>query len=103
MSCLGQAPCCGKNNSASVYASGTPSAYNNPRESLPDSPVCGSGELALQTTFLSTASLTILLKAEVLAEERHYMILKAVGHGTGVSARIYLEAVGDFILIKSIV
>lgn len=43
------------------------------------------------------------LRAEVLAEELHHMILKAVSHGAGVRAGIDLKAVRDSILVQNVV
>jgi hypothetical protein len=42
-------------------------------------------------------------KLKIVAEERQYMVLKAVGHGAGVSARVDLKAVRDAILVEDIV
>ena len=43
------------------------------------------------------------LRAEVLAEELHHMILKAVSHGAGVCAGIDFKAVRDSILVENVV
>src|SRR5689334_13148204 len=48
-------------------------------------------------------SLAACLKAEVLAEQREHMILKAVRHLACVRAGIHFEAVRDSILIKDFV
>ena len=39
-------------------------------------------------------------KAEILAEERHYMILEAIGHGAGMSAGIDLKTVRQSVLVE---
>src|SRR5664280_286643 len=43
------------------------------------------------------------LRAQVLAEERHDVVLEAVGHGAGVGAVIDLEAVGDAVARENVV
>ena len=54
-------------------------------------PVHGERELA----FLGQTELLLLARcfeAEVLAEERHHVVLEAIGYGAGVGARVNLEA-----------
>src|ERR1035441_2585947 len=50
----------------------------------------------------SNCLLAARLKTEILAEERHNVILKAVSHGAGVRARIDFEAVRDSVLVENI-
>ena len=42
-------------------------------------------------------------EAEIVAEERRYVILKAISDGAGVRARIDLETVRNFVLVEDIV
>jgi hypothetical protein len=43
------------------------------------------------------------LKAEVLAEERHHMVLEAISHRAGVSALVLFEAVRDAVPVENVV
>ena len=43
------------------------------------------------------------LKAKILAEERHHVILEAIRHGAGVRAVIHLKAVRDSVFIENVV
>ena len=49
-----------------------------------------------------TAYRQLAWEAEILAEERHHVILKTIRHGAGVRARIDLEAVGDSVFIEDV-
>jgi hypothetical protein len=40
--------------------------------------------------------------AQILAEKRHDVVLKAVGYGAGMSAMIDLEGIGDAITVESV-
>ena len=42
-------------------------------------------------------------EAEILAEERHHMILKSIGDGAGVRAGVDLKAVRDSVVVENIV
>src|ERR1022692_3552394 len=44
---------------------------------------------------LPMTSPAVLIDAQILAEERHYMVLKAVGHGAGVCAMVDLKGIGE--------
>ena len=44
---------------------------------------------------------TTCLKAQILAEKPHHVILETISHLTRVRARIHFEAVRDFILIEN--
>src|ERR1019366_5658143 len=49
------------------------------------------------------ASPAVLVDAQILAEERQYMVLKAVGHGARMGARIDLECMGDAVVVENLV
>ena len=42
-------------------------------------------------------------KAEILAEERHHMVLEAIGYGADMRTRIDLETVCDSVVIQDFV
>ena len=59
------------------------------------------GKLSSQTHLFNL--LAVGLKAEILAEEWHHVILKTVSHCARVRTGINLEAVRDSILVQNIV
>ena len=60
-----------------------------------------SGDLRFQT--LGRVLTAALCKAEILAEERHHMVLEAIGYGADMRTRIDLETVCDSVVIKDFV
>ena len=46
---------------------------------------------------------TAVAGTQILAEERHHVILEADRHGAGVGAGIDLEAVGDAVVVEDVV
>jgi hypothetical protein len=50
----------------------------------------------------SGQSLATCVEAEILAEERHYMVLEAACYSAGMGAWIDLEAVRDSVLVEDI-
>ena len=54
--------------------------------------------------FRGSALLTAAFgKAEILAEERHHMVLEAIGYGADMRTHINLEAVCDSVVIEDFV
>src|ERR1035441_8538650 len=56
----------------------------------------------LDFIWFSMTSSAALVDAQVLAEERQHMVLKALGHGAGVCAMVDLEGIGEPVGIENL-
>src|SRR5690348_9587649 len=64
---------------------------------------CGRKTILTSGSVIPIRLATVRSETKILAEERHHVVLNAVGYGAGVSTMVDLKTVGDSVLIERFV